>query len=310
MEFKDYYAVLGVDKPASDEEIKKAYRKLARKYHPDVSKEPDAERKMQAVNEAHAVLSDPEKRAAYDQIGQGYHDGQDFQPPPDWGSGFEFSGRGFGGADMHDASDFFAQLFGRAGRARHSQQMRGEDRHARLVIDLALAWNGGSQTVTLRVPESGETGQVTLREQTLEVKIPKGITEGQHVRVAGKGSPGYGGGPAGDLYLEIRFRPDPRFRVEARDVYATLPVTPWEAMLGASVQATTPSGEVQVKVPPGSQTGRKLRLKERGIPGTPPGDLYLVLEVVLPPAASARAQELYAAMARDLAFNPRQRKGE
>ncbi len=308
MEFRDYYAILGVEKTASSEEIKKAYRKLARKYHPDVSKEPDAEQRMKEVNEAHAVLSDPEKRAAYDQLGQGFSAGQEFQPPPDWGAGFEFSGRGFGGADGFDPSDFFSQLFGQAGQGRHARQMRGEDRHARLFIDLARVWQGGSETVTLRVPEADSQGMVRMREQTLEVRIPAGVTEGQHIRLAGKGSPGYGGAAAGDLYLEIHFRPDPRWRVEHRDIYAALPVTTWEAMLGATVQAATPSGEVQVKIPPGSQTGRKLRLKERGIPASPSGDLYLVLEVVLPPADSARARELYTAMARDLDFNPRKGK--
>ena len=307
MEFKDYYATLGVDKTASADEIKKSYRKLARKFHPDVSKEPDAEKKMQALNEANAVLSDAEKRAAYDQLGQGYHDGQSFQPPPDWGSGYEFSGRGFAGADMHDASDFFSHMFGHTGRSHHSTHtMRGEDRHARIMVDLTAAWQGISQTISLRTPDFDANGQVTVREHSLQVHIPPGITEGQHVRVAGQGSPGSNGGSPGDLYLEIQFTPNATYRIDGKNVYATLPVTPWEATLGGGIVAHTPSGDIQVKIPIHSQTGRKLRLKGRGIPGDPAGDLYLVLEVVLPPADTDRARELYAQMAKELPFNPRQ----
>jgi curved DNA-binding protein len=312
VEFKDYYQVLGVAKTATAEEIKKAYRKLARKFHPDVSKEPEAEQRMQEINEAKAVLSDPEKRLAYDQLAQQYRSGQDFQPPPDWDAGFEFSGRGFEEADLGEFSDFFANLFGqggRSGRGGRGYQMRGEDRHAKVIIDLADAFHGASRTITLQVPQVDAQGRVHSREHTLSVRIPKGVKAGQHIRLSGQGSPGIGGGPAGDLFLEIHFTPDSRYRVEGRDVHQTVPVTPWEAALGASIETPTPSGVIKVKVPAGSQAGRRLRLKGRGIPGPEPGDLYVELEVVLPPADTDKARELYETMARELAFDPRQRRG-
>jgi curved DNA-binding protein len=306
LEFKDYYQTLGVAREATADDIKKAFRRLARKYHPDVSKEANAEARMKEVNEAYAVLSDPEKRAAYDQLGRDYQAGQDFRPPPNWDAGFEFSGREFGGQGA-DFSDFFAELFGRsqAGGRGARFDARGEDRHAKILIDLEDAYQGASRVVTLRVPNVDPQGRVVMNEHSLNVRIPKGVLEGQVLRLAGQGSPGIGEGKAGDLFLEIHFKPHPRFRVEVRDVYATLRVAPWEAALGASVKASLPVGAVEVRVPEGSQNGRKLRLKGRGIPAAPPGDLYLVLEVVLPPAGTAKARELYQAMARDLAFDPR-----
>ena len=307
MEFKDYYQTLGVAREATADEIKKAFRRLARKYHPDVSKEKDAEARMKEVNEAYAVLSDPEKRAAYDQLGRDYQPGQEFRPPPNWDAGFEFSGREFGGGQGADFSDFFAELFGRsrAGGQRARFDARGEDRHARILIALEDAYSGASRVVTLRVPGVDEQGHVAMTEHSLNVRIPKGVLEGQVLRLAGQGSPGIGEGKPGDLYLEIHFEPHPRFRVEGRDVYATLRVAPWEAALGATVKASLPVGAVEVRVPEGSQSGRKLRLKGRGVPAATPGDLYLVLEVVLPPANSPKARELYQSMARELAFDPR-----
>ncbi len=307
MEFKDYYQTLGVAREATADEIKKAFRRLARKYHPDVSKEKDAEARMKEVNEAHAVLSDPEKRAAYDQLGRDYQAGQDFRPPPNWDAGFEFSGREFGGGQGADFSDFFAELFGRSRASGRGARFdaRGEDHHAKILIDLEDAYQGASRVVTLRAPKVDEQGHVVMAEHSLNVRIPKGVQEGQVLRLAGQGSPGIGEGKPGDLYLEIHFNEHRRFRVEGRDVYATLSVAPWEAALGGTVKASLPVGAVEVRVPEGSQNGRKLRLKGRGIPATTPGDLYLVLEVVLPPANSPKARELYQAMARDLAFDPR-----
>lgn len=310
MEFKDYYQTLGVDREATAEEIKKAFRRQARKYHPDVSKEPDAEARMKEVNEAFAVLSDPEKRAAYDRLGQGFQGGQDFRPPPDWDAGFEFSGPGSGGAEAADFSDFFAELFGsrmgRGGMHRGAHfRSRGEDHHAKIQLDLEDAYRGATRTITLSAPHVDERGHVALAERSLNVRIPKGVHEGQVIRLAGQGSPGLGGGPNGDLYLEVHFKPQARYRTEGRDIYATLPVAPWEAALGATVEAPLPDGTVEVRIPAGSQSGRKLRLKGRGIPGGEPGDLYLVLEVVLPPADSPKAREIYQTMARELAFDPR-----
>ena len=187
--------------------------------------------------------------------------------------------------------------------------MRGGDHHARILIDLADAYHGATRTITLRSAKQDASGHVVTEERALNVQIPKGVKEGQHIRLAGQGSPGMGGGPAGDLYLEVQFSPDPRYRVEGRDVYETFPVAPWEATLGATIEAPTPSGNVKVKVPAASQTGRKLRLKGRGIPGNPPGDLYLVLEVVLPRADTDKARQIYQTMAQELAFNPRQNLG-
>lgn len=306
LEFKDYYQVLGVTRDASAEVVKKAFRKLARKYHPDVSKEPDAEARMKEVNEAYAVLADTEKRAAYDQLGHDYHAGQDFRPPPDWDAGFEFTGRGYSGAESAEFSDFFSQLFGHMGGHGGGFRARGEDHHAKILLDLEAAYRGGSRTLTLRVPRQDARGRVVLTDHNLNVRIPKGVREGQVIRLTGQGAPGVGDAPAGDLYLEVHFEPDPRYRVEGRDVYATLPVTPWEAALGATVKAPVPDGAVEVRIPAASRNGRKLRLRGRGIPGEPPGDLYLVLDIHLPPADTPRARALYETMASELAFDPRQ----
>ena len=317
MEFKDYYQTLGVSRDATAEEIKKAFRRLARKYHPDVSKETGAEHKMKEVNEAYAVLSDPEKRAAYDQLGQGrgFQTGSDFQPPPGWDAGFEFSGRGFSGAQTADFSDFFAELFGRqmggmgGGSRQTHRRMRGEDHHAKIMLDLEDTYHGTIRGLTLRIPKLDSQGRTVLTEHTLDVRIPKGVYAGQVIRLAGQGGPGHAGEPAGDLFLEVQFKPHPRYRIENKDVYATLPVAPWEAALGATIKIPVPDGLVEVRVPENSQTGRKLRLKGRGIPAATPGDLYLMLEVVLPPATTAKAREFYQTMARELAFNPRQNLG-
>ncbi len=315
MKFKDYYATLGVERSATQDDIKKAYRKLARKYHPDVSKLPDTEARFKEINEAGEVLRDPEKRAAYDQMGTGHRAGEDFQPPPGWDAGFEFRGRGdeggFGGGEEFDASDFFEALFGRQARqgrahAGASRQAAGEDHHAKVMIDLEDAYRGARRSITLRVPTVDAQGHVTLAERQLDVNIPKGIRAGQHLRLAGQGAPGAGGAPAGDLFLEVDFNPHPRFRVDGRDVYLDLPLAPWEAALGAAVGVPTPEGTLELTIPPGSTAGRKLRLKGKGIPGRTPGDLYAVLAIALPAADSPQAKDAYAAMARAFEdFNPR-----
>ena len=332
MEFKDYYKTLGVARDASQDEIKAAYRKLARKFHPDVSKEGDAEARFKEIGEANEVLRDPEKRAAFDAAASQWErqraaggtpraGAQDFQPPPGWDAGFEFSGRGgdddpFGGADH---SDFFEALFGRAraghgsgagGARRPDMHMPGQDHHAKVMIDLEDAYRGAQRSIALRMPALDDEGRGVLRERTLEINIPKGIREGQQLRLAGQGGPGLGKGAAGDLFLEIAFNPHPRFRVDGRDVYVDLPLAPWEAALGANVSAATPDGDVELTIPPGSVAGRKLRLKGKGIPGNPAGDLYVVLAIALPPADGAKAKAAYEAFSAAFDFDPRAGSGK
>lgn len=309
MEFKDYYKTLGVERTATAEEIKKAYRKLARTYHPDVNKEAGAEARFKEVSEAYEVLQDPQKRAAYDQLGHRWQAGQEFTPPPDWGAGFEFTPGRFSMGEAAEFSDFFSSLFGNFARQATAGQFRGEDHHAKIVIPLEDAFQGATRTITLRAPQLDAQGHVVLGEHTLNVRIPKGIRAGQLIRLARQGAPGAGGAPGGDLYLEVHFDPNSLYRVEGQDLTLTLPIAPWEAALGSTVKAPTPTGVVEVKIPTGSQSGQKLRLKGRGIPGEPPGDLYLVLDVVVPAADTERAQQLYRTMAQELAFNPRRALG-
>ncbi|CAG0985633.1 Curved DNA-binding protein [Burkholderiales bacterium] len=308
MKYQDYYALLEVPRSATAEEIKKSYRRLARKYHPDVSKEKDAERRMQEINEAYAVLSDPEKRAAYEQLGQ-HRPGQDFRPPPGWDEGFEFSGRGFAPGEDSEFSDFFAELFGQMGGRRRGggdYRARGEDHHAKMVIALDDAWTGATRELALRVPQLDAEGRVTLGARTLSVRIPKGVKEGQLIRLTGQGGPGLGGATAGDLYLEVHFAPQERFVVEGRDLHLRLPVAPWEAALGTTLEIPLPAGErVKVRLPAGSQTGRQLRVRGKGIPGEPPGDLFLDLAVMAPEARTPAQKAMYENMAREFQFDAR-----
>lgn len=313
MEFKDYYQIMGVKRDATQDEIKRAYRQLARKYHPDVSKQADAEARFKELGEAYEVLKDPEKRAAYDQLGANWKAGQDFRPPPDWKEGFEFSGGDFAGGDTAGFSDFFESLYGRGSRpggGRPSFHAQGEDRHARVLIDLEDAYTGTTRGITLRVPEVDAQGRVSTREHTLNVTVPRGIRAGQHIRLAGQGGPGIGQGNPGDLYLEVGFRPHACYRVEERDVYLDLPVAPWEAVLGATVKVPSPNGTVELKIPADSAAGRKLRLKGRGIPGNTPGDLYVVLQIALPSADTDVATAFYRNMAEQFkSFDPRAKLG-
>lgn len=308
MEYKDYYQIMGVARDASQDDIKSAYRKLARKYHPDVSKEPEAEARFKEIGEANEVLKDPEKRAAYDRLGTRWKSGQEFQPPPEWDQGFEFHGGEFSQAGSQFSS-FFESLFGRNqyGRQYHDQgfSLRGEDSRAKISISLEDSFQGDVRGLTLQHTEPGPDGRPHIRERVLNVRIPKGIQQGQHIRLAGQGSPGAGGGKAGDLYLEVVFKPHLFFKVEGKDIFLELPVTPWEAALGATVSAPTPAGTVDLKIPAGSRSNQKLRLKGRGIPSTPPGDLYVVLQIVLPPADNEQAREFYREMEQKLSFNPR-----
>ena len=308
MKFKDYYETLGVKRTATPDDIKAAYRKLARKFHPDVSKEKNAEARFKELGEAHEVLKDPEKRALYDRMGSQWKSGQDFTPQPGWDAGFEFRGAGDAAGEYGDPSDFFEAFFGRrprGGSRRPNIHANGEDHHAKILIHLEDSYRGAQRTITLRMPGYDASGQLISSERKLEVNIPRGIRAGQHLRLAGQGGPGVGKGQAGDLFLEVAFHPHPVFRVEERDVHVTLNLAPWEAALGAKVEAKTPEGPIQLTIPPGSSAGRQMRLKGKGIPGDPPGDLYVGLTLVLPPANTDAAREAYLAMSRALNFNPR-----
>lgn len=316
MQYKDYYHILGLSKQASQDDIKRAYRKLARKYHPDVSKEKNAEERFKEVSEAYEVLKDPEKRAAYDQLGPNWKAGQEgFRPPPDWNSGFEFHGGGFTGANSGGSqfSDFFESLFGRGtggfrrstrGQRSGFHQSRGEDSRAKVIIDLEDTYLGSSRNITLRNSVLGTNGHPHLKQRTLNVKIPRGIKSGQTIRLQGQGSPGAGGGLPGDLYLEVEFNPHSIYKVDGRDVSLELPITPWEAALGGKIAVPTPSGKVELKIPPLSSSGKRMRLKGRGIPGTPPGDFFVVLEIVMPDHLTDKEQSLYQALQQEAASHP------
>ncbi len=301
MEYKDYYKILGVSRDATQEEIKRAYRRLARKYHPDVSKAPDAEERFKEIAEAYEVLKDPEKRAAYDQLGT-HRPGEEFRPPPGWEERF-----GFGGAGGFE--DIFEALFGFGRPRERGFRMRGQDEHAKILITLEDAYRGATKTVQLQVPEMEPDGRIVTRTRTLQVRIPRGVTPGQQIRLPGQGAPGIGGGPHGDLYLEIDFQPHPLYRVEGKDIYLDLPITPWEAALGAKVKVPTLGGPVEVKIPPGARSGQKLRLRGRGLPGHPPGDQYVVLQIATPPATTEKARAFYRKMAQEMPFNPRAHLG-
>jgi curved DNA-binding protein len=294
MEYKDYYKTLGVDRKASADDIKKTYRQLARKHHPDLNKEAGAEARFKEINEANDVLSDPEKRKAYDELGMAHAQGQDFRPPPNWREQHEFRGGKQG--RQQDFSDFFEELFGsrmraQGGAAREFRR-RGDDVQARVVIDIRDSFTGAAR-------------QLSIGGKTLNVRIPKGVTEGQVIRLKGQGETGTGGAETGDLYLEIAFALDRLYKAEGRDLRLDLPVTPWELALGASVRVPTPGGPIMLRIPPNSASGRELRAKGRGIPASAPGDLLVRLNVLLPKAETEKAKEVYETMARELAFDPR-----
>jgi curved DNA-binding protein len=326
MEFRDYYKVLGVERSATADQVKTAYRRLARKYHPDVSKEKDAEARFKEMQEAYEVLKDPQKRAAYDELGSDWKSGQQFRPPPGWDgahAGHAQRGRaraaagggaGAGGGPDADAafaderfSDFFSSLFGDDARqgAGGPRVRAGRDHHARVELDLEEAFRGTTRTLELRHPEIKPDGTLELRSRTVRVNIPAGVTEGQLVRLAGQGEPAAGQGAAGDLYLEVHIQPHAQYELNGRDVTVSFAIAPWEAALGAAVTVPTLGGAVEMQIPAGAQSGRKLRLRGRGLPGQPAGDQFVQLKVVLPPADSPQAKALYEEMRAKLNFNPR-----
>ena len=316
MKFKDYYGVMGIARDANQDEVKRAYRKLARKYHPDVSSEPNAEARFKEIGEAYEVLKDPEKRAAYDELGANWKAGQDFRPPPDWNEGFEFHGGGFTGADAEHFSDFFDTLFGQrgfqggfSGHSTRGFNARGEDTYAKILIDLEDVFTGATRTVTLKHTEFGADGRPITKDRTLNVRVPKGIRQGQHIRLAKQGSAGFGSGKPGDLYLEVQFKPHAYYHIEGKDLFLDLPVAPWEAALGATVEIPTPGGSLDLKIPAGSSGGKKLRLKGRGIPAKTPGDLYVVLQIAVPRADSEAARQAYETLKKATRFNPRKHMG-
>jgi len=326
VKFRDYYEIMGVDKNATEEEIKRAFRKLARKYHPDLHVAKDkkeAEEKFKELNEAHEVLSDPEKRKRYDQLGENWKAGQDFQPPPGWnvrqGFGPEPGGERetfYRSADTGDFSDFFETIFGHGFREgyqspRGSQpfvrHQPGADHEATLRISLEDAYRGGVKNIALQLQKLNPDGSLSAQEKHYEVKIPPGILPGQKIRLSGQGSEGTGGAAKGDLYLSVEIEPHPRLRLEGLDLYTELPVTPWEAALGAEVKVDTLAGPVTLKVPSGTQSGQKLRLKGRGMPNVKgsPGDLYAVVQIKVPREMSTKEKEMFEELKRVSAFNPR-----
>lgn len=315
--FQDYYQTLGVSRDAAQDEVKKAYRKLARKYHPDVNKDKDAEEKFKELSEAYEVLKDPEKRKHYDQLGSNWKTGQDFKPPPGW-ENVHFEFRSSPGAETFGSgsgfSDFFEMLFGgRMGgseaRARQaSWVMRGQDHIADITITLEDAYYGTTKTVTLQAHEVDEKGEIRPVKHSYEVRIPAGVTDGGRIRLSGKGGEGIGGGPPGDLYLKVRLIPHPRFRVDGHDLEVKVPVTPWEAALGTTVEVALIDGAVNLKIPPGSQSGQKMRLRGRGLPrtGGGRGDLFAEVRITVPKELSEKERELFIEMSKVSGFNPRE----
>ena len=300
MQYKDYYEVLGIKRDAKEAEIKTAYRRLARKYHPDVSREPHAEQRFKEVGEAYEVLRDSQKRQAYDQLGANWRAGQDFQPPPEWrdmhftGSGF--SGRTFSqtGFDASSSSDFFESLFGEGFMHEKSLRTKGADQRSSLEVSLEEAFSGTGKHVRLQ------------NGRSLEVKIPPGVTSGKRIRLAGQGGAGSVGVHSGDLYFEVVIRPHRLYRLDGRNILLDLPICPWEAALGARVQIPTLGGHVQTRIPVGSKSGNRLRLKNRGMPGSPAGDQIITLLIVTPEARTEPDQEFYREMARRFKFTPRE----
>jgi curved DNA-binding protein len=315
MDYKDYYKILGVSKEASEEEIKRAYRKLARKYHPDVNKDVAAEVQFKEISEAYAVLKDVEKRKAYDNFGSSWQVGQGGKSPPGWDSGFQRASYGSQRASSQRYSDFFESLFGRGhgpfpadgtSSFRREQHVRGDDLYAKVSITLEDSYHGAKRSLTLERTVGDGNGGLTIKPLLLQVTIPKGVIEAQQIRLEGQGEVGHGQGPPGNLFLEILFEKHPSFTVSKRDIFLVLPVTPWEAALGLTVAVPTLGGKVDLKLPVNSQTGQKLRLKGRGLSAkTQIGNQYVTLAIHTPAAKTEEQRKLYETMAKLMPYNPR-----
>lgn len=317
MEYKDYYEILGVERSAEEADIKKAFRKLAAKYHPD--KPTGDESKFKEINEAYEVLGDAEKRRMYDQLGHNYHNGQQFEPPP----GFEqMFGGGFGGpGGASGFSDFFENLFGGGfstgqthssgfggfgGARTHGFQQKGEDQTVKVLVSLEEAVNGAEKSLTIQMPMQNAAGQYVHQPKSLKVRIPAGVKQGSRIRLSGQGMPGYGGGPNGDLYLEVDLQNHPLYKVQGEDVVLNLPLTPWEAALGTKVQIPTLKGMISMNIPAGTQSGAKLRIKDRGLgKGEKVGSQFVVVQIHTPPADTDEAKNFYQKMAEEMPLNPR-----
>lgn len=310
MEFKDYYKILGVEADADLKTIKTAYRKLARKYHPDVSEDKGSEDKFKEVAEAYAALKDPEKRAEYDELRKYGQHGQRFDPPPGW----QASQTDMNGGDF---SDFFASIFGSGGaytRRGGSQRQhesrasyRGQDIETELPIFLEETLSDKSKTISYHLPKYDAQGRrLGEVQKTLNVKIPKGVTEGERIRLKGQGAQGIGDAANGDLYLHVRLVPHPLFDVEGHNLLITVPVAPWEAVIGGKIEVPTLAGNIHLTLPPNSQSGKRLRIKGKGLPGkTGMGDLYVVLKIVVPEKTDTETQQLWQTLAEKARFNPR-----
>ena len=309
MKYKDYYAALGVARNAKPEDIKKAYRRLAQKYHPDVSKEPKAEERFKEVAEAYQTLKDPEKRAAYDQLGSSFRPGQDFRPPPDWAQRFSDGGAaGAASFEDLDLSDLFESLSRRgAGRARGPIAIPGQDYEVAVRLTLEDALRGTQVDLNLEVPEHDAQGRTRRVPRTIKARIPKGATHGQRLRLRGQGGKGVNGGRDGDLYLDIALNAHPLFRPSGHDLFLDLPLAPWEAALGATIEVPTLDGAVNLRIPPGTTAGRHLRLAKKGLPKPQggEGDLYAIVQIVNPAVSSERERELFRELAQASRFDPR-----
>ncbi len=312
MKYKDYYAILGVKRDASAGDIKKAYRKLAQKYHPDVTKDPKGEEKFKDLSEAYQTLKDAEKRAAYDQLGSAYRPGEDFRPPPDWEKQFGGAGAGregfaFEDLDLGDLFETLSRRGGASSRQHAAMQFPGEDYEAVVRLSLEDAYRGTQVDLNLSVPEHDEQGRVRQVPKTIRARIPKGATHGQRLRLRGLGGKGVNGGRDGDLYLDIALLPHALFRPDGHDLYLDLPLAPWEAALGATVEAPTLEGAVNLKIPPGTTSGRKLRLAKKGLPkpGGGEGDLYAIVQIVNPTVLGERERELFKQLGESSKFDPR-----